>query len=200
MIKRKTKRSVQKVALYGFIIFSLYTILETQLLAPTREWIGFTMQPKTSIIHAKEEVVSPSPTPDEKYEKLIEVVEEAETNPKEQIKEKIREVFGEDAEIAIAIATAESGLVSDKSNVWGDPNNPKRGECSIGLFQINLKSNGCEGVNVHASKIPGDTLEEKIEWLKVPENNILIAKFIYGSSGWYPWSVYKNGKYKQFLK
>lgn len=79
MIKRKTKRSVQKVALTGFIIFSLYTILETQLLAPTREWIGFSLQPKTTVIHAKEEVVPPSPTPDTKYEELIEVVEEAET-------------------------------------------------------------------------------------------------------------------------
>jgi hypothetical protein len=102
-------------------------------------------------------------------------------------------IFGEkDGKVAYAIAKAESNL--NPTRVHRD-----NVECSVGLFQINIVKGDGLGAKVHWDKIPGETLNEKIEWLSVPENNILIAKFIYGSSGFYPWTVYKNGVYKSFL-
>lgn len=110
-----------------------------------------------------------------------------------QVAELIVERFGykEEAADALAIAQAESGLDTTKENKTS-------AECSIGLFQINLARDYCNGTWVHAGKVPGDTMEEKIEWLKVPENNIEIAKQIHRTSGFYPWSVFLNGVYEIF--
>jgi hypothetical protein len=97
----------------------------------------------------------------------------------------IYQVFGEkDWKIAYAIAQAESGL--DETRCHIDEN-----EYSCGLFQINLRA--------HQVKVPGETLEEKAEWLKVPANNIITAKFIRATSGWRAWSVYLNESYLKFL-
>lgn len=122
-------------------------------------------------------------------------------NPgKKEVMAEIVRVFGEGALHAIAIAKAESGLdphregIHRANTLWEG----YKGECSIGLFQINLASDGCYGKLVHASKIPGETLDEKIIWLKDYKNNIQIAKEIYDAQGFGPWSTYTSKKYQAF--
>jgi hypothetical protein len=105
------------------------------------------------------------------------------------IKQYIKTIFGKDARIACAIARAESGFKTDaqlKSSV----------ENSNGIFQINLES---DYAKVHYDRVPGNNLEEKIEWLSDPYNSTLMAYWIYTKSGFNPWSVFTSGKYKQFL-
>lgn len=127
------------------------------------------------------QTLSPTPTPEPTPEF------------KDEYEEKIYRIFGkDDYRIAYAIANAESHLHPDR--VHSDEH-----EHSVGLFQINIAKNNGEGPWVHWSKIPGNDLQEKTEWLQDPDNNILMAKFIYGSSGWWPWSVFKSGAYKIFL-
>lgn len=119
---------------------------------------------------------------------------------KKEIMAEIVRVFGEDALRAIAIAKAESGLDPNREGIhrantlWEG----YQGECSIGLFQINLASDGCHGKWLHAYKIPGETLDEKIIWLKNYKNNIQIAKEIYDAQGFNPWSTFTNKKYQLF--
>jgi hypothetical protein len=106
-----------------------------------------------------------------------------------EIEDYIRTIFGKDAKVAIAVSRNECG-----------PTNKKYPSCqfhtahenSIGLFQINIES---QTTKVHWARIPGDTLEEKIEWLKEPQNNVLMAYWIFTKSGWNPWSAYTNGNY-----
>lgn len=135
--------------------------------------------------------VSPTPTPTQ-----------APTSEKQEIMHLIIDAFGDASPKAIAVAKAESGLDANKEVFmkaghysWSSPTYP--GECSVGIFMINLAEDGCKGKWVHASKVPGETIEEKIEWLKIPENNIDFAKeYIFEKSGWNPWSAYTNGSYK----
>lgn len=108
--------------------------------------------------------------------------------PKGDVEQMIVEAFGKDAKTALCIAKAESGINPTREN-RGVASGKYKGECSIGLFQINLKSNGCTGRAVHWAKAKGETLEEKVEWLKVPENNIAVANQIFEASGWAPWST-----------
>lgn len=135
-------------------------------------------------------------------EKQVEVVKEVEvdrtfTTEKQQIMAEIIEVFGDDAPRAIAVAKAESGFSTNVEN-RGKANPKYLGECSIGIYQINLASDGCEGKKVHWDKVPGNTLEEKVAWLKVPSNNIKLAKKIYDSHGksFQPWGAFSSGAYK----
>lgn len=121
-----------------------------------------------------------------------EATQEVYSRPYEQL---IHDTFGEDGDIAYAIAQAEhNGTINP------DAVNSTEVEHSIGIFQINVAKEYGNGAYIHWNKIPGDTLEDKEVWLKVPENNVLIAKFLYGSSGFYPWSVYKNKRYLKYLK
>lgn len=53
--------------------------------------------------------------------------------------------------------------------------NPKSGDYSIGLFQINLMGNLAKS-------------RPTAEWLKDPVNNINYAYKMYQSQGWSPWS------------
>jgi hypothetical protein len=141
-------------------------------------------------MNTKHEVTLENPNPIVQEVYAAESGEVSEEQP--TLEAYIAEVFGEDAEIALAVAKAESGLENDREN-----RSPV--ECSIGLFQINLAKDYCNGKWVHASKVPGDTMDERIEWLKDPYNNINMAKKIYDASGFRPWSVFTNGWYKTFL-
>lgn len=73
-------------------------------------------------------------------------------------------------ERALAIAKCESRL-----NPLAVNDNPKTGDYSIGLFQINL-------LGKLAKNRPS------AEWLKNPQNNIDYAHKMYQSQGWKPWS------------
>lgn len=126
---------------------------------------------------------------------------------REDIENYILEVFGEEiGKVAIAVGMSESHLIPEKTLIadaghysWSSPT--YKGECSVGLFMINLASDGCNGKRVHYDKVPGDTLEQKIEWLKDPKNNIDFAKKIYDSRGNFTaWSAYTGGGYKKFIK
>ena len=92
-----------------------------------------------------------------------------------------REFGKEDFCMAYAIFRSESGLRPDREGDSGS---------SIGISQIHIPA--------HSKKIPADTEEGKKEWLKNFQNNLKLAKEIKDKSGWYPWSVYKNGKYLAF--
>lgn len=89
----------------------------------------------------------------------------------------IRETFGDEAETAIAIAKAESGLnpkaVNEKNS---------NGSSDYGLFQIN--------------SIHNPTEEQKFN----AEENIKMSKRIYDARGnWTAWSAYNNGSFKKYL-
>lgn len=120
---------------------------------------------------------------------------------KQQIEQLIRESFEESPNTAVAVAYAESGLNPTQSNkgragtLWPT----YKGECSIGIFQINLASDGCRGKGVHWNKVPGDSLAEKIAWLEEPENNITLAKEIHKNSGWNAWGGYTSGNWRKHL-
>ena len=105
------------------------------------------------------------------------------------VKEYIKTIFGKEWKTAYAIARAESGLRPTASHI-------SEVEYSIGIFQINIQS---VEAKVHWSRIPGKTLEEKKTWLEDPYQNVLMAYWIASKSGFYPWSVYQSGSYKNYL-
>lgn len=99
------------------------------------------------------------------------------------IKELIREYFGKDSEMAIAIATCESGLDNRAYNRNWSEEEGVYWSTDHGAMQIN------DYFHAHRGDIENLTVEE----------NIKIAKDIFDESGWNAWSAYKNGCYKKFL-
>lgn len=95
--------------------------------------------------------------------------------------------FGKDSRIIRAICKSESGLKADSMNKTLN----KDKTWDIGYCQINVDWN--------AKYIPGETRAEKIENLKNPETNVMVAKRVYDSQGWTAWSDFKNGKYLRYL-
>lgn len=103
------------------------------------------------------------------------------------VEEIIRKHFGDEAEMAICIARNESGL-NPKSKNTARAKGSYKGECSIGIYQINLKSDGCNGRNVHYAKVEGQDIEEKISNLENAEYNIKFASQLKEAWGsWNPW-------------
>lgn len=91
----------------------------------------------------------------------------------------IRRVFGEHAEMALAISWAENG--SRKCDRVSKPNS--NGTFDYGVFQLN---------SIHLKK--GYTEAQFKDCL----TNILVAKQIFDRQGWEPWVAYKNGSYKRY--
>ena len=87
----------------------------------------------------------------------------------------IRSVFGADAEIALAVAKAESHYRADAYHINSN------GSVDRGIFQIN---------SVHGYS------EAQ---LFNPKENIQIAYKIFKAQGWQGWSVFNSGAYKSFL-
>lgn len=81
--------------------------------------------------------------------------------------------------IALAVAKAESNLRADTFNV------NTNGSIDIGIFQIN---------SVHYKK-PGCSLQDVTD----PYKNVDCAYQIWKDSGFHPWSVFKNGSFKEEL-
>jgi hypothetical protein len=86
----------------------------------------------------------------------------------------IREVFGKDADMAIAIAKAESGLDCTKISDTNDH----------GLFQINPRW--------HHARFGGASYYNC--WA-----NAMVAKQIFDQYGWTQWSTFNNGSYRSHL-
>jgi hypothetical protein len=108
---------------------------------------------------------------------------------REEIEAYVRMIFRKDANVALAVSHHECGYThrdypkcSLKSSV----------EHSIGLFQINLYNSQ---KNVHADRIPGKTMGEKIQWLENPFNNTLYSYWLFTHSGFNPWTAYSKGYY-----
>ncbi len=145
--------------------------------------------------------ISPVTFTDDEIKELIKANPNAVIEPKYQhlaaeVKKEVKETsveglirkhFGESAEFAICIAKMESGLNPLRENISIARGNYK-GECSIGVFQVNLKSNACLGSNVHYNRVDGDTIEAKKDSLRNAEYNIKYASQLYKSWGnWSPW-------------
>lgn len=126
--------------------------------------------------------------------KSAELEEVTSTTPsQEEIENYIRTIFGKDSRVGIAVSHNEC-----------NPANKQYPYCilhtdaeySVGIWQINLFN---AKHWIHAKKVPGTTMEEKIEWLKDPYNNTLIAYKIFSDQGFGPWSAYTSGNYKRSL-
>lgn len=89
-------------------------------------------------------------------------------------------MFGKDAKMALAISQAENG--SRKCDRVSKPNS--NGSVDIGLFQVNNLA--------HKGKATETELKDCL-------TNIRIAKQIFDSSGWHPWTVYRTEAYKKYL-
>lgn len=183
---------------FVFVLPSLFSLagmlvnqeIEQELLSP---YVSTTKIEAKEVVEASPE---PSPTPTTLPEETT-----------DEIKQLLKIMFREDHEVAWAVGMSESGMGSEKTLMvragnyeWSHEG--YKGECSVGLFMINLAEDGCHGKWIHAGKVPGKTMEEKIAWLKIPENNITIAKYIYEHAGqsFGAWSGYTGDGYKKFLK
>jgi len=101
-------------------------------------------------------------------------------NEREQIIERIHELWPHDADLALAIFKCESGFKSIQSYARY-PNGDR--ELSFGVAQIHLPA--------HYDAVKGDTWDEKVDNLMDWEYNLDIAHKLYHAKGWQPWSCLK---------
>jgi hypothetical protein len=95
-----------------------------------------------------------------------------------EYKAKISAVFGDDAERAIKVAQAESGINPVAHNSGGG------GTGAFGLFQIRGKLHRKTLVDAGIIKTDSDLFD--------PDTNIKAAKFLYDKYGWEPWKESKG--------
>lgn len=155
-------------------------------------------------LHAQEPAQpapSPSVSTEATPEPVVEDVQEQEEQSEydmEDLKRYLREIFGSDWKVAYSVAQVEC---NSNRPEWPRCSFSWEKEHSIGWFQINIAQEGGHGKKVHWDKIPGESLEEKEEWLKNPYNNILMAKIIHDRSGSFnPWTGYTSGNYLRVLE
>ena len=97
----------------------------------------------------------------------------------------------EQARVMGAIGMAESGGNATIDTVQSGLDPQKRGEYSIGLFQVNAQAHGDK-----LRKL-GYTEDD----LRDPAKAAQVAKMVYDEVGSFkPWSVYKSGAYSQYLQ
>ena len=109
------------------------------------------------------------------------------------LEEKIKAVFPEEPDVAVAIARCESGLDPHRigdGHLSFDYNGEILGE-SIGLFQIRTGGNDNGIVWNRASK-NGLSVNDFKEQMKNPDENIKYARQVYNSRGWNAWWNCKN--------
>jgi len=112
-----------------------------------------------------------------------------------EIESYVKTIFGKDAKVAIAVSHHEC---SPSNRSYPACVNKSDIEHSIGLFQINLYN---KKHWIHAQKVPGKTMEEKIEWLSDPFNNTLVAYKIFKDwNGFEAWTAYTSNAYLISLK
>lgn len=120
----------------------------------------------------------------------------------------IREAFPEEPEIAVAIASAESGLDPEKHS---DTDRMADGRAfSIGLMQINLTvhkigSSDCpsafRGSDYEAVVVDEALYQACVALASDQKRNLDTARSIYDRKGgtFHDWGAYLNGGYKRFL-
>ena len=120
---------------------------------------------------------------------VVKYVQKEPVYTQKEIESYIKVIFGKDSKVAIAVSHKEC---NPKNKAYPKCVALSDKELSVGIFQINLKN---KTHLVHASKVPGKTIEEKAEKLKDPHINTLVAYKIFKDSGWYAWSAYTSGAY-----
>jgi hypothetical protein len=105
---------------------------------------------------------------------------------KEGVERKIREVFPEAPNTAVAIAKCESGL---KADIQSHHILSYGREESFGVFQIHAKDH-----DRTATRLGFEGYKTQVE------DNILMARHLYDSRGNFKdWTCYNTGEYKKFL-
>lgn len=109
-----------------------------------------------------------------------------------------KSLFGSQWKIALAVAESEC---NSSRKEWPRCVNSWAKEHSVGWGQINLAKDGGGGKWVHASKIPGKTINDKAEWLMNPENNLLAMHLVWLAAGksFSPWTGFTSGNYQAQL-
>jgi hypothetical protein len=115
---------------------------------------------------------------DDVPERKVVLIEEKINWTTERIELEIRKTFPEDADVAVAIAKAESELNPNALN----PEKHKGCSGSIGIMQI-----AC----LH---------HENPEELYDVRENLQTARRIYDAEGWEPWGAYTDFRYKNYLE
>lgn len=139
------------------------------------------------IAYATMIVASPLPVSTESQEAPTRSQDDLQTQ--QEIESYIRTIFGKDARVAIAVSHNEC---SPQHRDYPACVLHTQHEYSVGIFQLNLFN---ERHWIHAAKVPGETMDEKIEWLKNPYHNTLVAYKIFKDSGFHPWTAYTSGNY-----
>lgn len=170
-------------------IRSTYAIEESPLISPEGKAI------QVEVSSTSTPTPEPSPIP----------VQDKYVPTKEEVESYVKQVFRGNSKLAYAVAMVE-GYPKGDSDDWGrvfcwyrwdEEKKEHKGEYSVGVFQINIIE-GCngEGDKVHYDRIPGDNLEEKVEWLSNPFNNILFARMLtLEQDGFHAWTGYTSGNY-----
>lgn len=126
----------------------------------------------------------PEPTDNPIQVQEISVPEPKEVTQKEQIKDYIVEVFGEDAPDAILIAECESQYLPERigdKHLMSYNNGELIGD-SVGIFQVRTGGSGW-----NRAKANGMSVAEFRANLKEYKYNIDYAKTIFDNDGWYAW-------------
>lgn len=117
----------------------------------------------------------------ERIKKLEDFDKKLEEGDKEAVRTYIMDKFGKDGKVAVAVATAESGLTCKRYQNWLNKNKT----VDHGAFQIN---------SIHLWRVGGDANK-----LLDCKTNIDVAYQIYKEQGFRPWVAYTNGAYKKYL-
>lgn len=124
----------------------------------------------------------------------------------ESVEDKVRQVFHEYPEVALAIFRGESGLNPGKES---DSDRMADGRpFSIGLTQINITvsrigdtdcTKAFRGKNYKAVVVDEGLYEKCVSLAKDPNINLQAARQKYERHKFSPWTVYTSGAYAKFL-
>lgn len=124
------------------------------------------------------------------------------------IEDKIKSIFHEQPEIAVAVAKIESGKRLNPSTKSTTDLMKDGRPFSIGLMQINLTWHILNGVDCskaftgkdYKAVVTDESLYEKcVELASNPDTNLETARKIYNKYGFNAWGAYTNGSYKRNL-
>jgi hypothetical protein len=163
--------------------YNNYSAKSLDLKYRTVEYPTPPLQPPPAIhTEVKTEQPRPPSEPEIFQTQVIEIEEhespdsfDNEADPANSIEQVIVNVFGNEWQIALAVAKAESSLNPQAVN------QNRNGTRDIGIFQINDSHGWSEN--------------ERFDW----QQNIMMAKELRDRYGWTAWSVFNNGQYRQFL-